>query len=369
MEKIVIVTNIPSPYRIDLFYYMQTYLKEYEIHIIYASQNVENRQWLIKEEKMLNSYILKSKIIKVKDDMDTRHIQLPSNLMGILNELNPDVIIAWEYNPSALQSLIWAKLHGKKFIHLTDGTLNSEKNISKIQRFTRKIITRNADSCIASSTKAKEKLLTWGVKEEAIFISLLTVDITQYIKMKKIFGKNKLLYVGSMIKRKGLDLLIDALPYIDTEYELRIVGNGSKEEIDALSKQAKKLGVAEHISWCGFKTGNDLAREYNEATLFVLPTREDCFGLVLLEALCTSTPIVTSKYADGSYDIIKEGVNGFIVDPYNSKEMAEAINCLLQNQNMQEKFSDACQEQIADFTFEEVSKGYIKAIEYACEKK
>ena len=100
-------------------------------------------------------------------------------LLKIL-EQKPDVVIAMEYNPAALQALWWCRRNGKKFIHLTDGTLFSERNIGKIQKVTRKIITKNCDAAIASSTRAKEKLLAWGVPEEKIFVSLLTVDVQAY---------------------------------------------------------------------------------------------------------------------------------------------------------------------------------------------
>lgn len=57
----------------------------------------------------------------------------------------------------------------------------------------------------------------------------------------------------------------------------------------------------------------ELLEEYQKAQIFVLPTREDCFGLVLLEALCAEVPIISSKYADGAYDVIDEGKNAICI--------------------------------------------------------
>lgn len=139
-------------------------------------------------------------------------------------------MIAAEYNLAALQCIAWCKLHRKKFIHLTDGTLHSERQIGKMQKLSRKIVCNSADACIASSTKAKEKLLAWKVRESAIFISLLTVDGSGYQKVKKNRKKGRLLYVGGIIKRKGLDLLIEALSYVKEDYSLHIVGDGEEEE-------------------------------------------------------------------------------------------------------------------------------------------
>lgn len=178
MSKVLLITNIPAPYRVDLFYYMQTHQQTHEFFVIYTNRNEDNRQWVIDERKLLQSTILESKIIKRKGEGDVHYLHIPQHLTREITRINPDVVIAWEYNPSALKALLWCKRHGRKFIHLTDGTLRSERNIGRVQKLMRHIIIRHADACIASSTKAKEKLLHWGVPERKIFLSLLTVDIS-----------------------------------------------------------------------------------------------------------------------------------------------------------------------------------------------
>lgn len=360
MNKVAMITNIPSPYRVDLFHYIQTHIDDFSFHVIYTNRNEDNRCWDIPEEKFINTHILESKILKVRNQLDTRYIHFPGNVGKVLSEITPDVVIAFEYNPAALQALFWCRVHGKKFIHLTDGTLHSERNINLVQKLARKIICSNADACIASSTKAKEKLRAWGVPEEKIFISLLTVDISPYLGLKREPVPGRLLYVGSMIPRKGLDLLVDALPYVNEAVELRVVGNGTEDQIQALKRTAAQKCVANKLTFCGFLQGETLLEEYRKAQVFVLPTREDCFGLVLLEAMCAGLPIVASKYADGAYDIVAEGRNGYIADPFVPVEFAQAIDCALEKGNS----LSASEEQIEKFTFENVSTAYVKAVDY-----
>ena len=362
MSKVAIITNIPAPYRVDLYYHLQTHVAEHEFFIIYTSRNEDNRAWDIQEEKLLNTRILESRILKIKNKLDTRYIHLPGNIGKELSSIQPDVVIAEEYNPSALQSMWWAKLHGKTFIHWTDGTLHSERNIGKFQKLTRKIICGNADACLASSTKSKEKLMAWGVPEEKIFFGLLTVDISKYRDLVGEPVPGRLLYVGSMIPRKGLDLLLEALNHVTVPFELHIVGNGTREEISGLKAIAQTNGIADKVVFCGFKQGDALTEEYRKAQVFVLPTREDCFGLVLLEAMCAGVPIVASKYADGAYDVIAEGENGYIADPFQPECFGKAIEKALVTpmscQAARERKSEA-------FSFAEVSKGILKAIAYA----
>lgn len=363
-RKVVFITNIPSPYRVDMFYYIQTHIRELDFFVIYTSASDANRHWSVEQDKVINSYFLKSKVINIKNDMDIRSVHIPSKITPVLNKIKPEVVIAMEYNPAALKSLAWCKLHKVPFIHLTDGTLHSERDIGKVQKYTRRIICKHADAFIASSTKSKEKLMAWGVDEKEIFISLLTVDIDKFRDIVREPIPGRILYVGSMVKRKGLDLLIDALAHVEEKYELRIVGNGTEEDCERLRKLAVEKGVDRYIVWCGFKEGEDLINEYRHAQIFVFPTREDCYGLVLLEAMCSGLPIVTSRFADGAYDIVQDGVNGYIVDPYDENELASAIDKAMKEKKIQECVNENCYER---FLYKNTVQGYLKAVSYAVE--
>lgn len=368
MKKILFVTNIPSPYSADLFYYLQSSIKKYKFYVLYTHETEDNRKWTIDKEKLKNTIILKSRILKVKTKLDIRYIHIPGKVFNTISRVNPDMVIAWEYNIAAVQSMIWCKRHNKKFISVTEGTLLTESNLWLIQKITRKMILSTANAFLVSGIKAKEKLLSWGVKKEKIFTELLTVDVNNFVGGHREVKKNIILYVGSLVKRKGVDLLISALPLIENNYVLRIVGNGTEDEISTLKKIADSLNVSDKIEWCGFKEGKDLVKEYKEAAVFVLPTREDCFGLVLLEALASGVPIVASKYADGAYDIVLPGKNGLMVDPYKKEELAEAIDFVLGNPKIWPEWEQYSAEIVKKFSYPEVSKGIIDAIEFGFKK-
>lgn len=359
MSKIAIITNIPAPYRVDFFYYLQNHVQEHDFHVLYTGKNEDNRAWNIPEAKIQNSRFLDAKILKIKNKLDVRYIHLPANVGAALSGLMPDVVIAVEYNPAALQALLWAKLHRKKFIHWTDGTLHSERDIGRVQKIARKIICSNADACIASSTKAKEKLLAWGVPEKKIFVSLLTVDIIPFLELKREPVPGRLLYVGRVTRGKGLELLMDALQYVKQDFHLHIVGDGDAKLIAELKDNAKSLGLADRITWCGYKSGRDLETEYSHAQAFVLPTTYDCFGLVLLEAMCAGVPTVVSKYADGAYDTVVEGVNGYIADPFQPEQFGQAIARAMREYDT---LKGAHRAQTDKFTFASVSAAYLAAV-------
>lgn len=361
MRKIAIVTNIPAPYRVDLYNYIQNHVKNYEWHIFYGGMpESQGRSWKIEKDKLVNSHFYKIHEIVKKGVNDNRYIQVWSTIGRHLSKLKPDAVISFEYNISAINSLIWCKLHHVKYIHLTDGTLFSERNIGKGQKILRKIIINNSDGYIASSTKAKEKLLSWGAEESKINVALLTTDVEKYSYIKKDRVPGRILYVGSMIRRKGLDNLITALGCVDCDFELHIVGNGTLEEKNNIIEMAKSKQVEDKIVFCGFKEGKDLVSEYLEAKVFVLPTREDCFGLVLVEALSANLPIISSMYADGAYDVIIQGENGFIVNPNDKFQFAQKIEEVLKTDSYEKS---CCLVDKSKFKFSYVAQQYVNAVE------
>lgn len=170
--------------------------------------------------------------------------------------------------------------------------------------------------------------------------------------------------MGRVTYGKGIDLLFKALPYVTVPYRLRLVGDGNSDEIEELDKLAKSLKIDKHIEFCGFTQGETLVKEYKKASVFVLPTREDCYGLVLLEALCALKPIVVSKYADGAYDMVINDQNGVIVDPYNAEQLGKAIEKILIDECWQYKSMKVNLELRDKFSFDAVTKGYLEAIRY-----
>lgn len=84
MKRVVMITNIPAPYRVDFFYFLQQHFKEYEIYVLYASRNEDNRSWEIEENKMKNSHFLESYTIKIPRRYDTKYIHISKGVKSVL---------------------------------------------------------------------------------------------------------------------------------------------------------------------------------------------------------------------------------------------------------------------------------------------
>lgn len=368
MKKLLIITNIPSPYRVDFFYYLQKHITDYEIHVMFQAENDASfRKWDGGEERLKNVHFLKSGVIR-KTGTDISEKFLPYGTSRAIKSIRPDVVAAMEYNMAAIAAKHWCNIHKVPYISWSDGTCFSERNIHLYQKLCRKYIIKNTAAFIASSTKTKENQIRMGAPADRIFISGLSIDIRKYAEAGNVYDPDgALICVGSLIKRKGTDLLLDALALIREEkWELNIVGEGPEEE--NLRSQAASLGIEHRVHFCGFTTGAVLTEMYEKSSVFILPTREDCFGLVILEAMCCGLPVISSRYADGAYDLVKDDQNGLIIDPYDKRSFADAIMTLIRNSGKKTGMSIASKKISAESCFENTSEGFIGALRKSQEK-
>lgn len=368
--RVAIITNVPSPYRVDFFYFLQTNYENYDFSIIYYCNDSMARQWKADEDRILNSYYVPSKTIRIKKHFDDHFISFPVGVGKLLSKLSPQVVVAMEYSPAILQAMHWCRKNKIPYVSWTDGTINSEKNIGRLQKLSRKYIFKRADAFIGSSHAARENQLRYGAEKKHCHISMLTVDLDKYYVNDRTGYPDKLLYVGSLIERKGVDLLIRALAACGNKrVSLVIVGGG--RERDNLAELAKELGVLDRIDFKGFLEGAALKECYRDAGAFVLPTRADCFGLVLIEAMCAGLPIIVSKFSDGAAETVTDSVNGYIIDPNDAKEFAGAIDRVFgtdDDEKVRAQLGRASYEATDKFRFENVAVGYLEAIEDALDR-
>ena len=143
-------------------------------------------------------------------------------------------------------------------------------------------------------------------------------------------GKFKILFVGRHIERKGITYLIEAAKYLPRDkFEIRIVGVGDLTE--QLKKQAEESGA--NIIFTGKLSPEDLANEYKNANVFVLPAIVDSkgdtagLGVVLIEAMELGLPIVASNVG-GIPDVVVDGKSGILVPEKDPVALADAFKRL-----------------------------------------
>lgn len=166
-------------------------------------------------------------------------------------------------------------------------------------------------------------------------------DPAPFRRKHQLEGKKVILYLSSLHPFKRPDLLISALPQIiEKEPDAFVILVGPDAgELSRLSRLGETLRVADHFRWIGVLRGAEKHEAFAAADMVVLPSDEEPFPLVLLEAMAHGKPVVGSD-ATGPSAIIGHGETGFIFPRGRADELAVAILRLLENPELRKKMGD-----------------------------
>lgn len=164
--------------------------------------------------------------------------------------------------------------------------------------------------------------------------------------------------VGQFIYRKGFDILLNAWALCDKEYELYIIGSEPTKEYIEI----KKCLHLENVHFEGFKTKEDLKYYYQAADLFVFPTREDIWGLVINEAMANGLPVITTDKCVAGIELIRNGENGFIVPAEDPKKLASKINELMRDDLLRKMMAENNLQKIRKYTIENMARSHIEVV-------
>jgi glycosyltransferase involved in cell wall biosynthesis len=142
------------------------------------------------------------------------------------------------------------------------------------------------------------------------------------------------LWAGRLEHVKGLDLLLEATKSLDErtdrQFTLRLAGKGSLRE--ELQQKAVALGIEDRVSFLGRLSRKEMLEEMHGASCFVLPSRYEAFGVVLIEAMATGLPVIATR--SGGPDSIVDIENGLLIAPGNTEELTLAMHELMSNADL-----------------------------------
>lgn len=222
------------------------------------------------------------------------------------------------------------------------GLFNESRNI--IGRWLIKVQLNHYKKVIAISSYSTQLAMKVGVKEKNITVINNGVDLNKYKYLQKIDieGDPKILYVGRLEKIKGIHVLIKAFHIVFKQLpsaHLYIVGNGS--EMNNCVELATKLNVNENIHFIGYIPPSEkLYQFYNTCDMLILPSFIENFPITLLEAMYFKLPVISTNIKGGITEIIKDGLNGLLVEPGNYMELANTIVEFSSNKGQQNLFAE-----------------------------
>jgi len=145
-----------------------------------------------------------------------------------------------------------------------------------------------------------------------------------------------ILFLSNLIESKGVFVLLAACSILlqkGISFKCDFVGGEGDINASQFQNKVKSLGLTNHVKYLGRKYGEEKNKAFNEVDIFALPTLEDCFPLVLLEAMQNELPVV-STFEGGIMDIVEDNVTGFLVQPQNAQSLAAKLELLIQNSDL-----------------------------------
>lgn len=200
-----------------------------------------------------------------------------------------------------------------------------------------------ADLVIAPSQNLAQQLARDGIRTPVRYITNPVVfdDPASVAPADKPPGFT-VLYAGRLGPEKNIPLLLNAFQIALKDVpdaHLWIAGSGPLRE--SLEQTSRQLGIADRVRFLGFLDHPTLARHYAACDLFVLPSVVEAQPLVAMEAMWFGRPIIVTRAIVAATEMVDPGVNGFIVDPEDPRDLAARIAALAADSGQRERFGAA----------------------------
>jgi glycosyltransferase involved in cell wall biosynthesis len=295
---------------------------------------------------------------------------------------------SWDTPSDLIETMLYfiiVKLKNKPFILWRE---DWDWNVNSLKRRLVKVLAGffggHADAVLVPGTKHGEFFSKLGISTEKIFImpnvSNITLKDEDYLNKDKIVqerdlkDKKVVLFVGRLIDLKGVQYLLPAFAKLRQKMDnvvLFILGNGEcRDELENLSRDLK---IEKWVHFMGNIDNDLLGAYYILSNVFVLPSittyYADACPLVVNEAMYFGKPVVTSD-AVGTTFMIKDGINGYVVEEQNSEALFKAMYKILSDDALEKKMGDASKKIIErGFTYQNMIEGFNQAVEYIRNEK
>lgn len=360
--KIAIITNIPTPYRRKQWecYSKCKYL---DISIFYCAKTEKERYWDVYRSEGVKEIFL--------NGINYGDFHFNPGILKILFQ-DFDLYFVGGYGfPTVVISIFILNILNKPWVLIFDGI--SPLELKRDNSILRKFLIKGAISYFANGTVSKKYLEKNGIPRKKIFNQFMTVDVDYLIQKRKDLTKVRreirlkykistdsvvVIYSGRLVRNKGVQDLIEVVRNLKNQgYNIKslIVGDGNyMQNLKRLSQD-----IQSDIIFTGYINPEELYNYYYASDLFVLPTHNDAWGLVVNEAMACGLPVIVTDAAGCSIDLIKN--NGFVIEAGNLKQMYYTIEKIIKN-DLFEEYGKNSIEIISKWTYKESYQSFLDVI-------
>lgn len=315
--------------------------------------------------------------------MANTSIRIPfqPGLIKKITQTRPEIMLSdgfmqWTYAPLWLRAVA-----GIKHVMCYERTGFTERNCQLYRKLYRKLALRAIDAVCVNGSLCAEYVQSLGVKPEQIFSGQMSADTDGMAEAAAMVPQEQarqwrrdhaikpimLLYVGQVIPRKGLKQLLQAWQKLDPDSpcSLVIVGDGS--ELAPLQEWTRANNLNE-VHWLGRQPYDSIAAFYRAADVFIIPTLQDNWSLVVPEAMACGLPVACSKY-NGCHPELVHPQNGWVFDPLDEADTVKVLQQIIAAQTQLPAMGEASRQIVAEFTPQHAAESIFNACQYALNHK
>jgi len=358
-RKVALVTNIPAPYRVAVFRLLAR-VPGMHFKVFFCAGSEPDRNW-DEAQQAYEHMFLQERVFKV----GIRFIHFNPDVWAQLKAFGPEVVVTTGFNPTHLLAFLYARFHGCQHVAMTDGTPDSEQNLSIVHKLLRRWVYGRSAACVGASQASLRLLAEYVPRPESLFQSHLCADNARFAAEPEHPKAYDLLFCGRFVGVKNpmfaMDVAEACARKLGRRVSLAFLGAGELEP-EMRARAATLEGV--DASFLGFAQTDDLPARYKRASIFLFPTLWDPWGVVANEACASGVPILCTVHAGAAGEIIQDGVNGAIL-PLDVEAWTQAACRLLQDPAWYAQQSEGGRRLVQGHTFEAAADGLWRAIAHA----
>lgn len=354
--RVVVVTNIPTPYRIPVYERVRADFGV-DLRVIYLAERESNRHWVL-PQTTVPSVTLRSRVLH----WHGRYIHVTTGVWRALAAARPDVVVTTGFNPPQLVAFAFAVLNHVPHVVQTDGTPQSEERLGLVHRVLRRVETHRSRAFVAASDAGLELVRSWGAPPEVSFKSPLAVDNGAFLSHRGDPKDVDLLFSGQLSDVKNplfaLDVARRSATHLGRRITIAVIGDGPLRE--QVVVRAAELASEIEVMVPGFQQQSSLPAWFGRARVFLFPTRWDPWGLVLNEAAAAGMPLVASRFAGSARELVLEGETGYVLD-LDASVWADRVAELLADSDRSVEMGAAAAARVKSFDFDAAAAGIAAA--------